>query len=275
MSKRLFLFAAHDPQDRLSETALWYLSALKELGSIRFSCDNNLDSKDLEKLEGMCEYVFAAPHGEYDFGSYKRAFKGAALDGLDYLYLVNDSVAGPLYPLEPFLEKMEASGADAFALARHPSRRGAHLQSWFIGFRSSVFRTDWFACFLGSVTAHPDKGAVYELYENGLTRLLEEHGATCYALYSLPGKSVYNNVAALYRKGFPFLKRSALTRHGGALGGRVLYILERVDPSLRTALEADSARLQGPAYMDAFLTKNPFILAGRYLSYLWKKVTGR
>ena len=47
----------------------------------------------------------ATRHSEYDFGSYKRAYNWAQenLDTAEYefVYLVNDSVYGPLFDLNP------------------------------------------------------------------------------------------------------------------------------------------------------------------------------
>ena len=199
----------------------------------------------------------AARHGEYDFGSYKRAFRQADLSGYDVVYLVNDSVVGPLRPLEPYLLRMEALGTDAFGLVLNPSRHGRHLQSWFIGLKPSVFRAPWFAEFLSGVEALGRKEDVCIRYENGLARLLEAHSASYAGLWELRGKAIYNAVGRLSRQGFPFLKKSAFTRHGGSLGPAVARALSQAKPSMALAIVADLDRLYGEEYRRVFLSEAP------------------
>ena len=117
------------------------------------SGDCDLQPGEGNKFAPLVVSYTASRHGEYDFGSYKRAFLQADLSGYDVVYLVNDSVVGPLQPLEPYLQRMEALGTDAFGFALNPSRHGRHLQSWFIGLKPSVFQASWFAEFLAGVEA--------------------------------------------------------------------------------------------------------------------------
>ena len=271
MMKRLFLFAFYDPQGVVGEAVLRYLEALRPLGDIILATDSDLQPGEAEKLAPRVLSYQASRHGEYDFGSYKRAFQQADLSGYDVVYLVNDSVVGPMYPLEPYLERMEATGTDAFGLVLHPSRHGRHLQSWFIGLRPAVFRAPWFREFLGSVTAAGSKEEVCDRYENGLARLLDAHSVPYAGLYELKGKSVYNDVWRLCRQGFPFLKKSAFTRHGGSLGPAVAKVLTQAEPAMREAITADMDRLYGEEYRRRFLSAGPMRAFGRYLGYLFRK----
>lgn len=273
--KRLFLFAFFDPQGVVGEAALRYLEALHALGDIIVAADCELQPGEAEKLAPLVVSYTASRHGEYDFGSYKRAFLQADLSGYDVVYLVNDSVVGPLYPLEPYLQRMEALGVDAVGLALNPSRHGRHLQSWFIGLKPSVFRAPWFREFLVGVEAQGRKEDVCICYENGLARLLDAHSASYAGLWELRGKSIYNAVGRLSRRGFPFLKRSAFTRHGGSLGPAVAQVLSKADPAMTDAVVADMDRLYGEEYRRSFLSANPLQAFSRYLLYLSRKLTGR
>lgn len=273
--KRLFLFAFYDPQGIVGEAALRYLEALHDLGDIVLATDCDLLPGGADKLTPLVLSFQAARHGEYDFGSYKRAFQQADLTGYDVVYLVNDSVVGPFYPLEPYLQRMETLDTEAFGLVLNPSRKNRHLQSWFIGLKPSVFLADWFREFMASITAVGRKEDVCNRYENGLARLLEAHSIPYAGLYELRGKSVYNAVGRLYAKGFPFLKKSAFTRHGGSLGPAVARVLGAAEPEMTQAIVADMDRLFGEPYRLKFLGLSRMQAAGRYLHYLIGKVTGR
>lgn len=270
--RRLFLFAAYDAQAEVSETDLYYLKALNPYGDIRFVADNALDASQQAKLAGVVSSLRAERHGEYDFGSYKRALEGADLAAYDAVYLLNDSVVGPLNDLGYQLGRLERSGADAFGLAWHPSRHGSHLQSWFIGLTPKVFRSEWFQGFMHSVHHVPDKNAVCELYETGLTRLLLQQGMSIYAPFSLKGKSVYSQPLKLFKQGFPFVKKASFTRHGGNMGARLYQVMDGMDPVLRQAVVADFDRLHGAGAMHHLLSRNPFRMLGRYLNYIFHKI---
>lgn len=269
--KRLFLFAFYDPQGVVGEAALRYLEALRGLGDIVLATDCDLQPGEADKLAPLVLSYQAARHGEYDFGSYKRAYLAADLQGYDVVYLVNDSVVGPLRPLEPYLRRMEALGTEAFGLVLHPSRHGRHLQSWFIGLRPAVFQATWFREFLSGVTAAGSKEEVCDRYENGLSRLLEAHSVPYAGLWELRGKSVYNAVRRLSRQGFPYIKKSAFTRHGGSLGPSVAKALSKAEPAMAEAVLADMDRLYGKDYRREFLTGGRLRAFGRYLGYLARK----
>ena len=269
--KRLFLFAFYDPQGVVGEAALRYLEALRPLGDVILATDCDLLPGEEDKFAPFTRSFQAARHGEYDFGSYKRAYLAADLTGYDAVYLVNDSVVGPLFPLEPYLQRMESLGMDAFGLAYNPSRHGRHLQSWFIGLKPAVFRAPWFREFLAGVTAAGSKEEVCARYENGLARLLEAHSVPYAGLWELRGKSVYNAVGRLSRQGFPFLKKSAFTRHGGSLGPAVANTLSKAEPAMARAVIADMDRLYGEEYRCAFLSADRLRAFGRYLGYLARK----
>lgn len=273
--KRLFLFAFYDPQGVVGEAALRYLEALHALGDIVLATDCDLQPGEADKFAPLVVSYTASRHGEYDFGSYKRAFRQADLADYDVVYLVNDSVVGPMRPLEPYLQRMEALGTDAFGLALNPSHRGRHLQSWFIGLKPAVFQADWFRSFMESVTAAGSKEEVCIRYENGLARLLEAHSVPYAGLWELKGKTVYNAVRRLCAQSFPFLKKSAFTRHGGSLGPAVAKVLSKTDPVMSQAVIADLDRLYGEDYRHKFLSANRLQAFGRYLRYLIGKVTGR
>ena len=273
--KRLFLFAFYDSQGIVGEAALRYLGALHDLGDIVLATDCDLQPGEADKVAPLILSFQAARHGEYDFGSYKRAFQQADLKGYDVVYLVNDSVVGPFYPLEPYLQRMEALDTDAFGLVLNPSRKNRHLQSWFIGLKPSVFLADWFREFMASITAVGRKEDVCNRYENGLARLLDAHSVQYAGLYELRGKSVYNAVDRLYATGVPFLKKSAFTRHGGSLGPAVARVLGKAEPAIARAVMADMDRLYGETYRRRFLGLGRLQAVGCYLRYLFGKFMGR
>ena len=85
---RITIFAHYDRDAIVDEYVLYYLRGLEEVSArILFVSDTALARSETDKLEGLAELVSAAPHGEYDFGSWKRgiAYLGSALSQIDEL----------------------------------------------------------------------------------------------------------------------------------------------------------------------------------------------
>ena len=80
---RLFLFAFYDPQGVVGEALLRYLEALHALGDIVLATDCALQPGEADKWTRWVVSSSASRHGEYDFGSYKRAFRQADVSGYD------------------------------------------------------------------------------------------------------------------------------------------------------------------------------------------------
>ena len=194
-------------------------------------------------------------HGEYDFGSYKRGLALAASHGLleraKHVLLCNDSVVGPLGPLEPLLAVMTRSTEEAWGLIH--SRQGTpHLQSWFLVLGKEVVLHPAVQRFFAGVKKQPSRHAVIETYEFGLSRALLAAGVRLQAwlkaedcLIRDPQAEVSNPCMypiSLVQQGIPLIKKRAL-RQGSAnaegLAATCQLIAER-NPTLWQSLLRES-----------------------------------
>ena len=276
IKKRLFLFAAYDKSGVIDSSLIYYIKTLSKFGDIVFFMDSDTNANELEKLKSYTIYADGIRHGEYDFGSYKRAYQWAKANidtsKYDYIYLVNDSVYGPLYDMDRYFRAMEGSGHDAFGLVKNPHKEHPHIQSWFVGLTQDVFSSDWFDHFIQQVTKLANKGEITHLYEHGLSRKIVENGYTWDCLYSVPGRGIYNKVKRLYLSGVPFIKRVAFTRNHGALGGQIKYILNHISMDASDAIKNSAERLYGTGYIKWLLTKNPLKIIYRNIKHALHKI---
>lgn len=276
MTKRLFLFAGYDAAGMVDDALVLYVRALSRLGDVVLCMDSTCPRSQLTKLKPFVLHAAAVRHGEYDFGSYKRAYIWARdnlnLGKYDFVYLVNDSVYGPLFPLKPYLEKMESSATDAFGLVKNTKRAHPHIQSWFIGMRDTVFMSSWFDDFITSVTHLESKGAITALYEHGFTKNVVSHGGTWMCLYSAHNRDVYNKIKKYYREKMPFMKRVAFTRHKGSLGPQINYVLRHTPAQMRDAITKNAERVYGAAYIRKMLSQNKITAFINGIKYAIKKV---
>lgn len=276
LMERLFLFAAYTPSGIVGESLLFYVRALNELGDVVLCADSSLNSGQADVLSPYVLHSEAKRHGEYDFGSYKRAWNWAfgnlELGSYDYIYLVNDSVFGPLFDLKPLLERLEAEGNGAFSLVYNPNRKAPHMQSWFIGLSRKVFSAGWFNDFLMSVTAAKDKNDVCRLYETGLTELLHRHGISIGFAFAAPHKTIYNSPLRFCRKGLPFVKKSSFVRHNGSVGYDITRIVREFPSAGTDAMVAEAARTWGAEYTDEITNMNRLASVLRHIKYLYGKL---
>ena len=273
-TRRLILFAGYSSDGDIGPALLHQLRSWAAAGRVVAVFDSPLSEASRCTLEATVSHVEAGHHGQYDFGSFKRGFASerANLHQYDYVYLVNDSVFGPLGSLEDCLRRIEALQGGAVALASTTHHGVQYMQSWLIGLRPQVFLDQRFAAFLDGVQALSCKEEVCIRYENGLSDLLRECDIPFSSLYVLKGKSVYNDVLRLYRKGLPFVKKSAFVRHNGCLGMRLRTLLSEVPAPTAEAIKEECRSNMGDQALQRLLCGGPLAMAGRYIAYLWGKV---
>ena len=119
-TKRLFLFAGYNAKGVIDDALVHYVNSLEKFGDIVLVMDSNCTETELKKVQKQCVYTAATRPGEYDFGSYKRAYIWACenlkIADYDFVYMVNDSVYGPMFDMAPYFQKMESMNYDAFAI---------------------------------------------------------------------------------------------------------------------------------------------------------------
>lgn len=214
MTKRLFIFASYDKFQRVDDTLIYYLNALSQLGDIVFYMDNDLQNNEIDKIKSIPNVLYARAkrHGEYDFGSYKRGYiwtrDNNLLSDYDWVYLVNDSVLGPIAPLEPIIKKLEKSDADFVGMVccTDPDLPH-HLQSWFIGLNVDIAKSDIFNNFITDISHEYDKATIVYKYEIRLTQMLLQNGYKYTTVFQDSNANIYNNAAKVLEQGVPFIKK--------------------------------------------------------------------
>lgn len=189
---RTAIFAHFDKDNVIDDYVIYYLNALKKVAQkIIFVSDCNLSPAETDKLKNITDEIIANPHGEYDFGSYKRGFLFAQennlLDETDELIFANDSCYGPFCSLEKVFEKMDSKTCDFWGITQsrfgyrkkgfNPTRkRQLHLQSYFFVLKKKVFLSETFKNFINSIKKQNDKSNVITCYELGLSKTLMDEG---------------------------------------------------------------------------------------------------
>lgn len=267
--KRLFLFAGYDKDGIIDDTLVYYVNRVSKFGDVVLVLDSSCDDTQIAKIKKYCTFVAATRHGEYDFGSYKRAYLWAKenldMKNYDFVYMLNDSVYGPFFDMEKYFNQMESdSKYDAFGMVDKIGGRAPHIQSWFIGMRPTVFMSKWFDEFIKSVRHQNSKGLVAILYETGFSQLLDKHNMKYRCLYHVFNRGVYKKIKSLYNRGMPFMKKVAFLATDGALGHQIKYVLNRIPNDLSAPIIANAKRSYGTDYVTRVLKSN--VLTGCWIA---------
>jgi len=275
MSERLFLFAGYDQHSIIDDALIYYVATLSKIGDVILCMDCDCKQNEIEKIKKYTIHTMAKRHGEYDFGSYKRAYQYARdkkiLDNYDVVYLVNDSVFGPMFNINKTIANIEKLKSDAagIVISKHKSHK--FMESWFVRLNKNVFTSNWFDEFISNVCAQKAKTQVTIKYEHGLTNLIHENNCSYSGLYEFYGRFTYNHPKYLFKHGCPFVKKASFTRHNGACGKQIQYILKHSDKMAAQSVIKTANRIYGDEYMRKFLTYNPIKILSRNIRYLIKK----
>ena len=182
--RRVCLFAQFHPRQRLRPPLLHYLAALRDCGYTTFvacSGDAAPAPQDRAALESTGATLFCRNNAGLDFGAWQHLIRQGCADDADRVLLANDSVFGPLRPLGPVIDRMEAGGHDVWGLIES-RQRSWHLQSWFLQFTGEAFRHERIRTLFAQPFERMDKDAVIQRGELALGDVLQETGMRCDAL---------------------------------------------------------------------------------------------
>ncbi|OBJ50246.1 hypothetical protein A9W95_24450 [Mycobacterium sp. 1423905.2] len=167
------LFAHFDPQRMIDPYVTYYLNALHGLGAtiVFVSGSPKLVPESVDPIRSLCAGIYTRRTLAMDFGSWHLAYallqrRGWSLDQFDRLVLANDSVFGPLFPLQEMWSAFD--NADMYG-AIESEEFGLHLQSFFLAWdlneRTRQFLKDFWDGFQYIV----DKVNLVREYEIGLS----------------------------------------------------------------------------------------------------------
>ncbi len=274
--RRLFLFAGYDKDGIIDDALNYYVRTLSKYGDVIVCMDCDMTESETDKLKPYTIATMAKRHCEYDFGSYKRCFQYAKehhiLKNYDILYMVNDSVFGPMFDISKTLKKIEKKQTDACGLIVSTHKTHEYMESWFVRLNKTIFMSDWFDTFICSVKQEQAKTAVTIKYEHGLTNIIAQHNYSWSGAYTIHGRETYNRPKYLFKHGCPFIKKLSFTRHNGALGRQIKFILKHSDKTAAKHVINSATRLYGKEYMNWFLTSNPLKIFWRNITYAIKKI---
>lgn len=154
--KRLVVYFHYDPQGVVDLPCRYAVEAMLPFGHMIFVTNGTLEPESKAWVEQSGAVLQERENRGFDVGAYRDALLTVGRGQLaqyDELILMNYTLAGPVFPLGPMFQAMDARQDLAFwGLTRHYAMRSKrfggqvpeHLQSHFLAVRAALFGKDVF-----------------------------------------------------------------------------------------------------------------------------------
>ena len=182
--REICYFSSFD-RDGVVDAYVWhYLRELRRTGFdvVFVSTSPSVRPSDLDRLRTAASVVVHRENLGYDFYSWKTGL-GVFPPRRDTerVLLANDSVYGPVEPLDDYIARMESSPWDAVGLTDSWEIEH-HVQSYFLYCKKSLIDGGFLSRFFGAMNVVSTPRAVIRRYEVGFTRAVREEGFAIGAL---------------------------------------------------------------------------------------------
>ena len=147
---KICVFASYPASGIITECLRHYIKSLHELGyAIIFVSNLPINGESLQWLERYCSRIALRENFGRDFGAYKFAILKyeEEIRNASELLIANDSVTGPIAPLDHMFEIMTSRDVDMWGTTESYSRKmyeKYHLASYFLVLRPTVFTSTAF-----------------------------------------------------------------------------------------------------------------------------------
>jgi lipopolysaccharide biosynthesis protein len=219
------LFVTHAPQARIKTHVAHHVRHLLRAGlQVVLIVNTDLPLRDIQidaELEAALSGVLLRANRGFDFGAWAHALSLCDRGAWERLYLVNDSIVGPMDSarFDQMMQRVRTSDADVVGLTEiHVHQR--HLQSYFLVFNRRAMASAVFDRLMRGMLNFPDKGQVVDFYEIRLTGLLVAQGLSVQALFPEAGDGadagdLLGHWELMLAAGFPYVKTRVLQELAG------------------------------------------------------------
>jgi hypothetical protein len=186
LSPRVAVFVQFDRRGRVRPHVLNYVAMLQQCGfSVVFVTNSGLlRDESMAALQPLCAGILIRRNVGYDFGAMREGLDFLALprENTEMVLIANDSVYGPVRPLDPLLAQIDFDAADIWGATESWQTR-YHLQSYFVVAGRSALTSEAWRAFWRQVRPVQSKAWVISRYEVGLTQSLVRGGLRCAAIW--------------------------------------------------------------------------------------------
>jgi len=221
--RRLIIYVVYDRDGVVDEFVPYAISALREHATeLLVVVNGGVDDSGLRVLEGQADTVLVRENTGFDIWAHKHAidYLGERIGEFDEVVLTNDTWYGPVRPLQPVFERMDALNIDFWGMTEHAADPGTpgvsaatprHLQSFWMAFRRSVTTSPAWDSYWRQLPPMPGYWDAVTRHELRATAYFEAAGFRSASAFPAegfpPGNQTMLLADVLIEQGCPLLKR--------------------------------------------------------------------
>lgn len=223
--RRLAIFAYFDAQGEVDDYVPYLLRAVGEFCAKQVIVVNGaLTDRARAVLNECCDELIQRPNEGFDITAYKEGFLRENTGQYDEVLFYNQTIFGPVCPLDEMFSRMEQADVDFWGLTRHKGAKAAswddtvpippHIQSFFFAVRGKMLHSEEFLRYWQEL---PVIGSYWEAVEKHEIRFTKHFAALGYrwdvAVHTEDLESLNDYplmgmpVELLEKRGCPFFKR--------------------------------------------------------------------
>ena len=181
---------------------------------ISSACGLRRHPRTLKRLRQRCVAIIVRRNKGYDFGSWKSGLSlyQTEIKQSAYLILTNDSLWGPITPLDNLFQEIQQSSADCIGLTDDLMYE-PHLSSAFTAYKTKAINHKAFKAFWDKLENWPRKRDLIKQCEVGLSVCLRKADLQLESIYTKNANGSvlhYDWKKLIEKNNFPFLKVSLL-----------------------------------------------------------------
>lgn len=223
--RRLAIFAYFDAQGQVDDYVPYLLRAVRAFCDRQVIVVNGtLTEAGRAALCACCDDLFERPNEGFDITAYKEGFLREDAAQYDEVLFYNQTIFGPVCPLDEMFARMEQKDVDFWGLTRHKGAKEAswddsvpippHIQSFFFAVRGDMLHSEAFLRYWQEL---PTIGSYWEAVEKHEIRFTKHFASLGYrwdVAVNTEDLEVLNDyplmgmpVELLEKRGCPFFKR--------------------------------------------------------------------
>lgn len=259
--RRLAIFAYFDAQGQVDDYVPYLLKAVRAFCEKQVIVVNGmLTEEGRAALCECCDELIQRSNEGFDVTAYREGFLRENIKGYDEVLFYNQTIFGPVYPLDEMFSRMEQADVDFWGLTRHKGAKAAswdlsvpippHIQSFFFAVRGKMLHSEAFLRYWQELPVIKSYWDAVEKHEIRFTKHFAALGYRWDVAVHTEDLEAFNDyplmgmpVELLKNRGCPFFKRKnfVIQRHiystcpqGDA--ARALYNYLREETDYPTAL---------------------------------------
>jgi rhamnosyltransferase len=235
IKKRAAVYVIYD-KDGIVDNYVTYMlrELLKVCEKLVVVCNGKLSDEGRPVLGEITDDIVVRENIGFDVWGYKTGIEYIGWDSLsqyDELILMNDSVFGPIYPLEPVFDEMGQRGLDFWGITKHGEFKNVdgltesgifpeHIQSYFFAFGNRMIQHPEFKKYWDTLRNFKSWNETVSFFESQFTKHFADFGLT-WAVYADTDKeySEFYDASLILQMVFemvrdykcPFIKRKSFT----------------------------------------------------------------